>query len=527
MLAPARRTGRRGVGQTAVPLFAVGVVLLAAGFYGAWRVHRLYQRGSDILSENVASIRAAEEFDTIARELRYRLKRYLSGGSKRHLEQAGEIVSAEAPAALDEVEALAKTRREQDLARQMRLGYKQLEAEFARIAALPAATPRDQILLALADEVITNELLVYIARYIQLNEQELDRSNRRVQSSANRLTFGLVLLGVCGGVAGLLAGYGIARLVNRTIVQLAIPLRDAAGKLSQVAGPVSVVAEPGFDDLESILQCVSDRVTTIVERLQESERDRLRTEQLAALGQLAAGLAHELRNPLTSMKAILQLSTEPTGLSHRDLDVLREECDRLEHSVQSLLDFARPPQVQKSPTNVGALVEQTAALTQRRAQRQGIALTCDSYSSSARLLADAAQLRQLVLNLLLNALDVTPHGGEVRIDCWLEDIPADPLRQRTEEGERRARVVIRVSDSGSGLPEHLGQQIFEPFVTTKETGAGLGLSICQQIIAVHGGELTAANRQPRGASFEARLPLVLVEQPPAEARLGAPACGQV
>jgi signal transduction histidine kinase len=73
----------------------------------------------------------------------------------------------------------------------------------------------------------------------------------------------------------------------------------------------------------------------------------------------------------------------------------------------------------------------------------------------------------------------------------------------------------------------LGQQIFEPFVTTKETGAGLGLSICQQIIAVHGGELTAANRQPRGASFEARLPLVLVEQPPAEARLGAPACGQV
>lgn len=519
------RPSRRLFSRTALPVFAVGAILLAAGVYGAWRVHRLHKRGSEILSDNVASIRAAEELEKIARELRYRLKRHVSSGGERHLEHIEQMLPAAAEA-LEEAESLAKSAREQQRVQRMREGYERFRVDFGRISSQPTEEAQHQIILNLADEVLPNKLLVYTDRYIELNEQELDRSSRRNQSTANRLMFGLLLLGTCGGVAGLIAGYGIARLVNRTIVQLAIPLRDTAGKLSQVAGPVSIAAEPGFDDLESILKCVSDHATTVVERLQESERDRLRSEQLAALGQLAAGLAHELRNPLTSMKAILQLANEPNDLSPRDLEILREESDRLEHSVQSLLDFARPPRLHKSPTDLNTLLEQTAALARRRAQRQGILLDYAPPRDQVKLLADAAELRQVVLNLLLNAIDATTRGGSIRLECRLEladDVPvadASRIRERSggnkrwhngehhEEMTEWSWVVIRVCDTGQGLPAELGERIFQPFVTTKETGTGLGLSICKQIVEAHGGQLDARNRDGGGAVFEVRLPQV-------------------
>src|SRR5262249_38180945 len=157
---------------------------------------------------------------------------------------------------------------------------------------------------------------------------------------AGRMVVGLLLLGVCGPVSGLLAGYGIARAVGRSVVRLSVPVVDAAGKLSQVVGPVTLSAAPGLDELERALHRVAEQAGAVVERLRQSQREAMRAEQLAALGQIAAGFAHEVRNPLMSMKLLVQSAARRgAGLSERGLGVLEEEIGRLETLTSTFLDF--------------------------------------------------------------------------------------------------------------------------------------------------------------------------------------------
>ena len=172
----------------------------------------------------------------------------------------------------------------------------------------------------------------------------------------DRVALVLLLLGTCGAAAGLIAGFGIARGISRSIAQLSVPIHDAAGKLNEVVGPISLSPDWDVESLDVLLRRMADEVGTVVERLERSRREALRAEQLAALGQLAAGLAHELRNPLTSMKILVQSAAErgeSAGLRGRSLAVLEEEISRLEGSIQSFLDFARPPALEKRQVRPG------------------------------------------------------------------------------------------------------------------------------------------------------------------------------
>lgn len=487
-----------------LPIVAVGALLLAAGTYGAWRVHRLGKRGTDIVSENVASMRAAEEFETATREIRYRFKRFLSTENDRHLDHIVRLLP-EAEHWLEQTARLGKTQREQRHVTQMRQGLVRTRKAFeAALQPSGDGAVGDELheIEQIADQVIPNGVLPPVQRYIALNEREADRSSRRNRSLANELMFGLLLLGTCGGVAGLLAGYLIARQVSRTIVQLSFPLRDVAGKLDEIVGPVAVAADPGFRDLETVLQLVSQRVTTVVERLQESEREMLRAEQLAAVGQLAAGMAHELRNPLTSIKAIIQLADGPQGVTPRDREVLQEEIWRLEKSVQTFLDFARPPHLEPRQSDLGSLVQQTVDLVSYRAERQGIDLSYAAPPEPLPVVADAGQIRQVVLNLVLNAFEAVGIGGKVSVEVSAGPQP-DPVSAPTPSGalEDNGRPRIRVVDNGPGLPKEHGQRIFDPFVSTKETGIGLGLSICRRIVEAHEGEIRASTMPRGGCEF--------------------------
>jgi len=502
---PDKAVYNRLLRRSMFPVIAVGIFFLAVGVYGAWRVHRLHQRSSDILSENVSSIRAAEELEAVVHEMRYRLKRFLSTGNERHLDEIAKLIP-KGREWLDQTQSLAKTSREQQSVDSIRRGYELLVSNYKKVAADPTAAEPLQIAGNLADEVIPNEVLGFTKRYIARNEEQLTVSRQRNQTTATRLMFGLLLLGTCGGGVGLFAGYVIARRVSRTIVQLSLPIRDTAGKLDKVVAPISVTADPSFDDLELILKTVSDRVTMVVERLQEKERDMLRAEQLAAIGQLAAGLAHELRNPLTSLKTILQLADTPEHLTERDLDILKQEITRLENSVQTYLDFARPPQPDKRLVEFDQLVKNTLELVHRRAERQGVLVDYSLPRQRIRVLADETQMRQLILNLLLNAFDAVPLEGRVHLEI-VQRRGERPPRHGHSMPNIAGEMEFRVWDNGPGLPAEFGDHVFDPFVSTKESGSGLGLSICKRIIDAHGGEIAAANGRDGGAVFSVRLPL--------------------
>jgi two-component system sensor histidine kinase HydH len=247
---------------------------------------------------------------------------------------------------------------------------------------------------------------------------------------------------------------------------------------------------------------IAGQIGAVVERLRQSEREVLRAEQLAALGQMAAGMAHELRNPLTSMKILVQAAlagerrqgvaeVSGIGLGGRDLIVLEEEITRLEGLIQSFLEFAKPPQLEKRIADIRPLITQAVEFVADRAALCATHIETSLPAQAARAAVDGAQFRQVLLNLLLNALDATDSGGVV----WV-DLRAEP------DGSLR----LRVADNGRGLPAALGNQIFSPFITTKETGLGLGLSISKRIIESHGGEISAANRSEGGAVFTVRLP---------------------
>lgn len=493
--------GSRGFTRISLALAGVGAILLGAGLYGAWQVSQLQRRGDNMLSQNVASIRAAEELETIVREFQYRLKRFLATREPRHIEQLAQGI-AEGQRWLAEAEELAKSAREQQLVSRMQRGYQRFRDDIADVGHEELG---DEDVVAeinnLAEEVIPNKILVYLQKYVEHNEEELSRNSERNQQNARQLMYGLLLLGSCGGAAGLLAGYLIARSVSHTIVQLSLPIRDTAGKLNEVVGPVTISTQPGFDDLQAVLLTVSQRVSTVVERLQEQEREVLRAEQLAAVGQLAAGMAHELRNPLTAAKAVLQLADEPGDLSERDLHVLRQEVWRLERSVQTFLDFARPPQPEKSRVDVDRLIHQIVDLVGRRAQLQRIRLKSRTTLGELQVSADTTQLRQVLLNLLLNALDAVSLDGTVMITAEEET-----CENGNQAGSALRFVVIRVSDTGPGLPSGLEERIFAPFVSTKETGLGLGLSICRRIVEAHGGTITAADSPSGGSVFTVRIP---------------------
>jgi signal transduction histidine kinase len=288
-----------------------------------------------------------------------------------------------------------------------------------------------------------------------------------------------------------------------------------------VVGPVTLSAGWGLHELGGTLHKMAHHIGTVIERLQQSQREVLRAEQLAAVGQLAAGMAHELRNPLMSMKILIQAAAEgadPAGLRGRDLTVLEEEITRLERLIQTFLDFARPPVLKKQLIAAQEIIEATLSLASPRAARQGVRIRWDRPRRPVLVEADLGQLRQVLLNLLFNALDVLPRGGAVRIEARKsgkskrrqgEVAPAGCL----SDAEGRW-LLLRVADTGPGLPAELGQQIFEPFVSTKDTGIGLGLSICRRIVEAHGGDISAADRLEGGAVFTVRLPLPPRGEPP-------------
>jgi signal transduction histidine kinase len=357
----------------------------------------------------------------------------------------------------------------------------------------PPGSPGHEASFREARRLLETDLLRQCREVEQASHRRLEETTREHERVLQQLAWGLAGVAVLGGVAGLVLGFGVARGLSRSIRRLQVRVRDAAGKLDPNPPEIVLTGEGDFGGLHAQIEALSERIESVVERLQQREREVLRAEQLAAVGQLAAGVGHEIRNPLTAIKMLVQTAIAegtPEALAMDDLRVIEEEVRRIEHSLKTFLDFARPPKAEQHPVDLLGVVRAVAGLIRGRADRQKVAVGVESPEAPVVLTADAGQMRQVLLNLCLNALDAMPAGGELR------------LRVRAPAG---GPVSVEVADTGTGIAPAMVPRLFVPFASTKDTGLGLGLPISKRIVEDHGGKITATNG-PRGATFCVTLP---------------------
>lgn len=502
-----------------IPMAVMSVVLLTVGGVSAWYLNQLQMSSARLLSVSIAKVRAAEELEVISHELRYHLRHYLATHDEDERAEVARL-QHELDRWLAVAEDAADTDRERALLDQIRQGYERLFADFQHVMHGDEQAEQMPGLVTSLHNWAADAILKPAGQFRNLTRQQATDASERHQAIAEHLGWGLMLLGLCGAVAGLLLGYGLARGIHRSLAQLTIPIRDAAGRLNEVVGPITLFSGETFEELEKELQCMADRVGVVVSQLHATQLAALRAQQLASMGQLAAGLAHELRNPLTSMKMLVQPAgedEEAVQLDVADQAVLRQEIERLERTIQTFLDYARPPKLERRPLVLRELLTQTAAFVAPRARRLGIEIRSDLRDEVVDLEADAGQMRQVLLNLLLNAIESSGRAGTVDVRMWCDPAPAGEEAAITG-GPRTSWMTVEVADRGCGLPADLGDRIFEPFVSTKEGGTGLGLPTCKRIIEEHGGEIVAKNRAGGGAVFTIRLPVATAgHAPPASA----------
>ena len=253
-------------------------------------------------------------------------------------------------------------------------------------------------------------------------------------------------------------------------------------------------------DVRSVMELLAGQVAIAIDDsrlLAENlrlERELAERERLASLGRMAATVAHEIKNPLSAIKSIAQVMREDEQLNQeyeRDLRLIVGETDRLSQSVTQLLSFARKESAAEQPLSVDELLRSVVHLFQANAREQGVTLECEINSDAILTGKCVSALRDAVLNLLLNALQATPSGGQVSLIV--------------DAGENE--LSIFVEDSGAGVPAELRERIWEPFFTTRQRGTGLGLAIVRKRVQEVGGSAILAASNGRGAVFHLRLPL--------------------
>jgi signal transduction histidine kinase len=245
-----------------------------------------------------------------------------------------------------------------------------------------------------------------------------------------------------------------------------------------------------------------EQASGALERANQELRDNLerlaRAERMYAVAQLSASLAHEIRNPLASISGAAGILKRGHG-SVEDidecLDVIHKESERLNKLLANFLSFARPRALRFQPTDLAAVIDSTLALARHAEDAKEIEFGCTITDSLPEVECDSEQLKQVLLNLLLNAMHATGRGTVV-----------------VHASARNGSVFISVQDQGAGVPEGQEEYIFEPFFTTKATGSGLGLAIARKIVEQHGGTLSARNAPGSGLTMIVELPVKQVLQ---------------
>lgn len=343
---------------------------------------------------------------------------------------------------------------------------------------------------------------------VKVRTAELNESVRLMRGILTSMSSGVVLLARDGAVklinrqGAYILGHGSDDLVGRRLTDV-VPETAAFGSIRVNAydeisvrtrdgvtvpiGFTSSYYSGGEGEQEGLIVVFQD--LTELRTLQRELTDR---ERFASMGRVVAGVAHEIRNPLFGISAIGQIfERDLRSPEHQELSrALIAETKRLNQLVEELLVYGRPMKLKLVDTDLRVLWEEVLDMHRDELKRRNIAVTGDYAARHPKTLCDPHQVKQVFLNLLRNAMEAVPDGGWIVIDQLLDD----------------NNIIFRIADSGGGIPPQHLENVFDLFFTTKPKGTGLGLAICRKIMQDHGGDITMANAEGKGAVVTIRLP---------------------
>jgi signal transduction histidine kinase len=484
--------------QVALPAILLGVSWLtvsgATNFYLIW-LDASYQRAFD---ENIASMHAAS---LVQREV-WRLHAEAIANWRDSTDWIARLAKFETDmqsplrilverAATDQEHATAS-----EIAGLTREYREALEKNVAAASLETLPVPQDR-LFEIAADVSKNA-----DRIRQINDALLRSSHERRSRVSSAVLWARGLAITLVPALGIALGWWSANRLQRSVAQIQVSLHDPQ---LAVPGDLGTVRVRGGNELASIqkqVELIVGRLRRTGDELQAARQEVLRSERLAAIGGLAAGVAHELRNPLTSVKLLLQHAASRGGdatVPATKINLILDEIERMETTIQGLLDFSRPARPQRRVHDVRQTLERAIHLVEGRAGKQRVATDLQLGFTSIMVDGDPQQLHQVFVNLLINAIEAMPEGGELTVT--LEGTPESDM------------LKVRFRDTGLGIPAELLPRLFEPFASAKERGTGLGLAVSRRIVEEHGGAIAVRPVPEGGTIFEITLPAVPQTEP--------------
>ena len=486
------------------PTLLLGGLWLAVStsttIFMAWQ-DNAYQ---DLLTRNVAAVDAANDMQQAVWKV-YQSKLGLIDPIELDSEPIANIDFANA---VSRMRALGAPQ-DKGLLSQVESNFQEFQGVVGEFDRTSEGQARSRRLARLASAMSTD-----CHTFIESNDQVIQQRQAEFRHYIQLVLTIRQVLNIAGPMLGVWLGYRAASRLRKQISRITVRLEGFDADMGRLE--VSSADPADLESLDQQVARVQERLQTTVTELNSARREVLRNERLAAVGQLAAGVAHELRNPLTSVKLLVQTgfpqagrptkssapadhNTEDKG---RQFQVILDEIERMERTIQSLLDFARPPRQRRARHDLRDTVRRVGNLVHARAAQQNVTIGYAAAQQPILIDGDPSQLQQVLVNLLLNGIEAMPGGGTLSVALH----PPDRESQAEDEAPF---CQVEVLDNGEGIPNEVLDHLFEPFVTTKERGTGLGLAVSRRIVEEHGGELRATNRVERGACFIMRLPCVI------------------
>jgi signal transduction histidine kinase len=478
---------------TKMAVAVVGTLTLAvlssvAALVSAWRSRNIAE---GIATGDMPEARAVAELEISLLEQRGFVASYVLSGDQRWMEELGRREPAFTEW-LDRVRKLPRTPEERAIVARLDRVFTEYDEARNEVIALHDRGNSDR-----AREFLLSKVNPLYHRAYRLCENLVASTGKRTKAAVaeGRRELGQVsVLVLASVVLTLLLGAGLLWFFFRGILR---PLRRMAEDAEVLLGLPhdSATSASPRDELRAI----GAHLRTLMFDVEQTRGRLMNAEKLASVGKLAACVAHEIRNPLTSLKMRLFAITREMGtdpLYEVDLSVMSEEIERLESVIRNFLEFARPPALKPQWVDVRNILDKTMELVRHRFVEKDIRVEREGEEPLPDVLADPQQMKQVFINLLVNAVEATGEGGVVRITT------------RTELGEEGAAIaIVQIRDSGGGIPEDARERVFEPFFSRKDDGTGLGLSIAARIMARHGGRLELQSTGREGTAFAVHIPV--------------------